>query len=184
MATLEENAIEALKDLQATYKDEPKQAGAKSAYLASPWFDEKQAELLIHSYKYLLQNPTIGHIHVPLLNQYKGMVLSGGDTKYSDADKYEWAVHTYKSDLEAIKNSDLSVALETPNDVDSGTSVEIGLTVGMNKPVVALFNGDLYKTPVNLMESFGVTSYVTDPEELKDFNFLSIPVRKFEGTII
>lgn len=52
------------------------------------------------------------------------------------------------------------------------------------KTVVALFSGNLDEHPVNLMESFSVSSYVTDPEELKDFNFLSIPVRKFEGTII
>lgn len=184
MAKSEEQIISELNVARETYSGGSKVPGAKTTYLGSPWFDDTQANLLIEAYKNLLQNPTIGHIHVPLLHQYQGQVLSSGKTDHSDAFKYEWAINTYKADLEAIKNSDLTVALETPDDVDSGTSVEIGLTVGMNKPVVALFNGDLYKTPVNLMESFGVTSYVTTPEELKKFNFLDIAPRKFEGAII
>ena len=184
MSLSEEQIIAKLEEAQETYSGGAKVPAAKTIYLASPWFDDTQANLLIKAYKNLLQNPTIGHIHVPLLHQYQGQVLSSGETDHSDEFKYEWAINTYKADLEAIKNSDLTVALETPDDVDSGTSVEIGLTVGMNKPVVALFNGDLYKTPVNLMESFGVTSYVTTSEELKKFNFLDIAPRKFSGKII
>lgn len=180
----EEQIIAKLEEVQGTYGGSTKVPGARMAYLASPWFDDTQASLLIESYKNLLQNPTISHIHVPLLHQYQGQVLSSGETDHSDEFKYEWAINTYKADLEAIKNSDLTVMLETPDDVDAGSSVELGLTVGMNKPVVALFNGDLYKTPVNLMESFGVTSYVNSPEELKKFNFLDIAPRKFKGAII
>lgn len=184
MAKSEEQIISELNVLRETYSGGAKVPSAKAIYLASPWFDDTQANLLIEAYKNLLQNPTIGHIHVPLLHQYQGQVLSSGETDHSDEFKYEWAINTYKADLEAIKNSDLTVMLETPDDVDTGSSVELGLTVGMNKPVVALFNGDLYKTPVNLMESFGVTSYVTTPEDLKKFNFLDIAPRKFEGKII
>ena len=184
MAMTEQEVIAKLNELTETYGGGHKVPGAKTIYLASPWFDGIQANLLIKAYKNLLQNPTVGHIHVPLLHQYQGQVLSSGETDHSDEFKYEWAINTYKADLEAIKNADLTVMLETPDDVDSGSSVELGLTVGMNKPVVALFNGDLYKTPVNLMESFGVTSYVTTPEELKKFNFLDIAPRKFSGKII
>lgn len=184
MAKSEEQIISELNVLRETFTGGAKVPGAKTVYLASPWFDDTQASLLIEAYKNLLQNHTISHIHVPLLHQYQGQVLSSGETDHSDEFKYEWAINTYKADLEAIKNSDLTVMLETPDDVDAGSSVELGLTVGMNKPVVALFNGDLYKTPVNLMESFGVTSYVTEPEELKNFNFLSISTRRFEGVII
>lgn len=184
MAKSEEQIISELNVARETFGGGDKVPGAKTIYLASPWFDDTQANLLIEAYKNLLQNHTIGHIHVPLLHQYKGEVLSGGNSTLSDDEKYEWAVNTYSSDLNAIKNSDLIVALETPNDVDSGTSVEIGIGIGMHKPVVGLFHGDLDKTPVNLMESFGVTSYVTEPEELKRFNFLSIATRRFEGAII
>lgn len=184
MAKSEEQIISELNVVRETFGGGAKLPGARTAYLASPWFDDTQAELLLASYKQLLQNPTISYIHVPLLHQYKGMVLSGGNSNLSEDEKFEWAWMTYSSDVNAIKNSDLVVALETPDDVDSGSSVEIGIGIGMHKPVVGLFHGDLDKTPVNLMESFGVTSYVTEPEELKNFNFLSIATRRFEGAII
>lgn len=184
MAKSEEQIISELNVARETYSGGTKVPGAKSAYLGSPWFDDTQANLLIEAYKNLLQNPTIGHIHVPLLHQYQGQVLSSGETDHSDAFKYEWATKTFEADVTAMKNTDLTVALETPSDVDTGTSWEMGFTVASQKPVVALFSGDLDEHPVNLMESFSVSSYVTSPEELKKFNFLDIAPRKFEGKII
>ena len=184
MAKSEEQIISELNVARETYGGGAKVPGAKSAYLGSPWFDDTQANLLIEAYKYLLQNPTIGHIHVPLLHQYQGQVLSSGETDHSDAFKYEWATKTFEADVTAMKNTDLTVALETSSDVDTGTSWEMGFTVASQKPVVALFSGDLDAHPVNLMESFSVSSYVTSPEELKKFNFLDIAPRKFEGKII
>lgn len=176
--------INKLLALQERHSGLAKNPGAKTIYLASPWFNDQQADRLMNAYDRLLQNPDIAYIHVPLLNQYQGQVLSSGETDHSDDFKYEWATKTYQADVEAIKGSNLIVAIEDPSDVDTGTSVEIGLGIGMNKPVVAWFDGDLFKTPVNLMESFGVTSYITFPEELVDFNFMSIKTRKFEGAII
>lgn len=184
MAMTEEQIIEKLEEAQGTFGGGTKVPGAKAVYLGSPWFDDRQAHLLIEAYKNLLQNPTISHIHVPLLNQYQGEVLSSGETDHSDSFKYEWATKTFEADVVAMRNSDLMVMLETPNDVDTGTSWEAGAMWAMHKPVVALFNGDLVEHPVNLMESFSVSSYVASPEELYKFNFLDIAPRKFEGTII
>lgn len=180
----EEQLIAVLHSLQTRLGDQHKVPGAKTVYLASPWFDDTQASLLIEAYKNLLQNPTISHIHVPLLHQYHGQVLSSGETEHTDAFKYEWATKTFEADTVAMCNSDLAVALETSSDVDTGTSWESGAMWAMHKPVVALFSGDLDEHPVNLMESFSVSSYVTSPEELKEFNFLDIATRKFEGAII
>ena len=180
----EEQIIAKLQEAQETFGGCAKVPSAKAIYLASPWFDDTQANLLIEAYKNLLQNPTVGHIHVPLLHQYQGQVLSSGETDHSDEFKYEWATKTFEADVTAMKNTDLTVALETPSDVDTGTSWEMGFTVASQKPVVALFSGDLDEHPVNLMESFSVSSYVTTPEELKKFNFLDISPRKFEGKII
>lgn len=184
MAKSEEQIISELNVARETYSGGTKVPSAKAIYLASPWFDDTQANLLIEAYKNLLQNPTIGHIHVPLLHQYQGQVLSSGETEHSDSFKYEWATKTFEADVTAMKNTDLTVALETPSDVDTGTSWEMGFTVASQKPVVALFSGDLDEHPVNLMESFSISSYVTSPEELKRFNFLDISPRKFEGKII
>lgn len=180
----EEQIIAKLQEVQETFGGGTKVPGAKSSYLGSPWFDDTQANLLIEAYKNLLQNPTIGHIHVPLLHQYQGQVLSSGETNHSDEFKYEWATKTFEADTVAMKNSELMVMLETSSDVDSGTSWESGAMWALGRPVIALFNGNLDEYPVNLMESFSVSSYVTTPEELKNFDFLDIAPRKFEGTII
>lgn len=180
----EEQIIAKLEEVHETYGGSTKLSGAKTVYLGSPWFDDTQAELLIEAYKNLLQNPTISHIHVPLLHQYQGQVLSSGETDHSDAFKYEWATKTFEADTVAMRNSELMVMLETPSDVDTGTSWEAGAMWAMHKPVVAVFSGDLDEQPVNLMESFSVSSYVESPDKLRNFNFLDIESRKFEGKII
>lgn len=180
----EQEIITELLELREEFKSVEKLPGAKTVYLASPWFDDQQARLLLNSYYALLQNPTIGHIHVPLLNQYKGQVLSLGNSTLSPDEKYEWAVNTYSADINAIRNSDLTIALETPTNVDTGTSFEMGATIGMNKPLIALFNEDINKVAVNLMESFGVTYYTTEVDELVTIDVRSIPTKRFDGMII
>lgn len=184
MAKSEEQIISELNVLRETFSGGAKVHGAKTIYLGSPWFDDTQASLLIEAYKNLLQNHTISHIHVPLLHQYQGQVLSSGETDHSDAFKYEWATKTFEADTVAMRNSELMVMLETPSDVDTGTSWEAGAMWAMHKPVVAVFSGDLDEHPVNLMESFSVSSYVESPDKLRNFNFLDIESRKFEGKII
>ncbi len=44
----------------------------------------------------------------------------------------------FNVDLDALKNSDLTVALITGWDIDSGTAAEIGYTYASNKPVIAI----------------------------------------------
>ena len=44
----------------------------------------------------------------------------------------------FKNDLDALEDSDLTVALLTGQDIDSGTSAEIGHTYAKQKPVIAI----------------------------------------------
>ena len=44
----------------------------------------------------------------------------------------------FKNDLAALDAADLTVALLTGQDIDSGTSAEIGLTYAKEKPVIAI----------------------------------------------
>ena len=44
----------------------------------------------------------------------------------------------FKNDLIALKNSDMTVALITGWDIDSGTAGEIGYTFASGKPVIAI----------------------------------------------
>ena len=69
----------------------------------------------------------------------------------------------FQNDLEALSNSDLTVALITGQDIDSGTSSEIGYTYSEGKPVIAIdaeerryrnlfVEGMIYKTVSNVNE--------------------------------
>ena len=44
----------------------------------------------------------------------------------------------FQTDLDALKKADITVALITGQDIDSGTSSEIGYTYAMKKPVLAI----------------------------------------------
>ena len=69
----------------------------------------------------------------------------------------------FQNDLEALSNSDLTVALITGQDIDSGTCSEIGYTYSEGKPVIAIdaeerryrnlfVEGMIYKTVSNVNE--------------------------------
>ena len=44
----------------------------------------------------------------------------------------------FQNDLEALEDSDLTIALVTGQDIDSGTASEIGYTFANKKPVIAI----------------------------------------------
>jgi len=154
--------------------------GARNIYLAGGWWGEYQPELLVKAYASLLDNPTVSHIHVPLLHQYGGNAFVDGKFEPD----YEWASMTYKADLRGIDNTDLVVALFPVEDQDSGSAVEVGYAVASHKPVVGVFQGDAYENPINLMVSMSADASIKTPEELKLFNFLDIEPNMYEGRLI
>ena len=58
--------------------------------------------------------------------------LKGTDMKQSTKDRI------FQNDLEALAGADLTVALITGQDIDSGTCAEIGHTFASGKPVIAI----------------------------------------------
>lgn len=69
----------------------------------------------------------------------------------------------FQTDIEALKEADLIVALVTGQDIDSGTASEIGFMYANNKPVIAitaeerryrnLFTAGMFtKTVINVQE--------------------------------
>ena len=58
--------------------------------------------------------------------------LKGTDMSQKTKDKI------FKNDLDALDAADLTVALLTGQDIDSGTSAEIGYTFAKEKPVIAI----------------------------------------------
>jgi nucleoside deoxyribosyltransferase len=176
----EVEVIEALKKIEAQYPETEKALlpGARSVYLAGGWWGELQPSLLLRAFEALLQNPSISHIHVPVLHQYKGVVAT--DDYEPDM---EWAQMTFKADILALNNTDLYVGLYPVEDQDTGTAMELGYAFG-KKPIVNVYEGDWVATPVNLMMSMGADAYVRSAEALKTFDFLDIEPNLFEGKII
>lgn len=179
----EEEVLEMLQEIKEQYRSVPAQRkvpGARSLYLGGGWWGEYQPELLVKAYSALLNNPTVGHIHVPLLNQYGGNVFVDGKFEPD----YEWATMTYKADLRGIDNSDIVIGLFPVEDQDTGTSVELGYAVGTNKPIVAVFEGDAYRNPINLMISMSADASLKNPIDLESFNFLDIEPNMYDGRLI
>lgn len=172
--------LQAVKEQHGSIPAKRKVPGARSLYLGGGWWGDYQPELLIKAYVALLDNPTVGHIHVPLLSQYGGNAFVDGKFEPD----YEWATMTYKADLRGIDNSDIVIGLFPVEDQDTGTSVELGYAVGTNKPIVAVFQGDAYKNPINLMISMSADASLKNPSDLDSFNFLDIEPNMYEGRLI
>ena len=177
----EKEVMAALRELEAKFPEDKKivKPGAKTVYLAGGWWGEYQPSLLIRAFESLLQNPTISHIHVPLLHQYKGLAF--GDGYKPD---YEWAEMTYKADIIALKSAQIYVGLYPVEDQDTGTAMEMGYAVAAGVPTFNVYEGDWNTTPINLMISLGADSYVRKAEELKEYDFLTVAPIRYEGELI
>ena len=126
-------------------------------YIAGPLFN-------IHERKYLEEIASIlegaGYkCFLPHRDQtgIEEDALKGTDMSQETKDRI------FQNDLEALSNSDLTVALITGQDVDSGTCSEIGYTYSEGTPVIAIdaeerryrnlfVEGMIYKTVSNVNE--------------------------------
>ncbi len=126
-------------------------------YIAGPLFN-------IHERKYLEEIASIlegaGYkCFLPHRDQtgIEEDALKGTDMSQETKDRI------FQNDLEALSNSDLTVALITGQDIDSGTCSEIGYTYSEGKPVIAIdaeerryrnlfVEGMIYKTVSNVNE--------------------------------
>jgi len=173
--------LSSLRDILRPGKgDQSKIPGARNVYLAGGWWGEYQPELLINAYRALLNNDTVAHIHVPLLHQYGGNAFVDGEFEPD----FEWAKKTYEADIMGINNSDIVVSLFPVKEQDIGTAVEVGYAAAAHKPVVSVFEGNAYDTPVNLMVSMSTTTSLTSATELESLDFLDIQPNMYEGKII
>ena len=65
MAIKETEVTEKLQAIHDKYKGLVKNHGAKTVYMMSPWWTDKQQEHILASYEALVQNPNIAHVSVP-----------------------------------------------------------------------------------------------------------------------
>ena len=130
----------------------------KSIYIAGPLFNIHETRFLEDIAKELESNGY--QCFLPHRDQ------SGIDE--SELEKTEMSEATkdriFNNDLDALKGSDITVALITGWDIDSGTAGEIGYTFACGKPIVAIDASE--RRYRNLFVKGMITKTVNDIDEI------------------
>ena len=104
----------------------------KKIYIAGPLFNKHEQMYLENIAKVLEGNGYdcfLPHRDQTGIDESE---LKGTDMSQETKDRI------FKNDLDALEDADLTVALLTGQDIDSGTSAEIGHTYAKQKPVIAI----------------------------------------------
>lgn len=133
-------------------------------YLASPFFNEKELDILAQV-EQILEDKNLT-VFKPKDNQYTNL----------EAGTNHWSLSTFNNDKKFIDWSDIVVAIYHGNYSDSGTAWEIGYAYGTQKPVIVVQVGE----SSNLMVHEGSHANVTI-EELKEYNFDTMPSKEYTG---
>lgn len=139
-------------------------------YLASPFFNEDQITRIEKVEKALDENTTVKSVFSPRKDDV---------SEYEEFSK-EWAKVVYKNDINNVKDADYVVAVLdfVDDNVDSGTAYEIGAAVQLGKPVIVFHEKD---HPVNLMISESLHAYLKDFDDLKNYDFNTLPSNEYNG---
>lgn len=129
----------------------------KKIYLASPFFNSEETNKL-EIVKTILRDKGLD-VFVP--NEHQNPQLEFGSI--------EWRAATFKSDVDAIDNCDVMVAINCQGNYDdAGTMWEIGYAFAKGIPVVVFNNTG--KT-INLMIADSLHSLLTSYDELQEYDF-------------
>lgn len=162
------------------YNDTTKVQQQKSIYLAGGFFSAVQDHDLLMASSILSENNSVGHVHIPIMHQYKDATVDDPKGVYGG---FMWSKATFQADKTAMDLSDLGVVLWNSVEEDSGTAWEQGYLTGIHKPVVLVcVNAD--QKPVNLMNAMGLTVYVDSWEALAKLNFNELMPEFYTGDVI
>ena len=104
----------------------------KKVYIAGPLFNQHERQYLEDIAKHLESNGLECFLPHRDLKGVEESELKTTEMSQETKDKI------FSIDLNALKSSDITVALITGWDIDSGTSAEIGYTYANNKPIIAV----------------------------------------------
>ena len=104
----------------------------KKVYIAGPLFNQHERQYLEDIAKHLESNGLECFLPHRDLKGVEESELTTTEMSQETKDKI------FSIDLNALKSSDITVALITGWDIDSGTSAEIGYTYARNKPIIAV----------------------------------------------
>lgn len=126
-------------------------------YLASPFFDEVEVKRM-ETVRDILREKKLD-VFVPNEHQHKELEFGS----------MEWRKATFNSDVSAIDEADIVVAVNSKGNYDdAGTMWEIGYAYATKKPVVLV---NLTGDTINLMIADSLHALVTSYDELKDYDF-------------
>ena len=129
----------------------------KKIYLASPFFNDEEKEILNKVTK-ILRNKGL-EVFVPMEHQ-------NPEFKFGTL---EWRAATFKSDVDAIDEADVVVALiNKGNYDDTGTSWEIGYAYAKGIDTVVV---NITGETINLMIADSLHSILTSYEEIEAYDF-------------
>lgn len=137
----------------------------KKIYIASPFFNEKEIEVLSK---------------VEIILKERGFDVFSPrehEVREGSVGKPEWSLATFRSDKEAIDWCDCVVMLYHGNYSDSGTAWECGYAYATNKKVVVVQLGD----SSNLMIHEGSHTNIYSLDELKNYDFETMPKSRYTG---
>ena len=104
----------------------------KKVYIAGPLFN-------IHEKKYLEEIAEILESNgYDCFLPHRDQVVELEERRSVDHMSQKTKDTIFQTDLEALEKADVTVALITGQDIDSGTCCEIGYTYAMKKPVLAI----------------------------------------------
>ena len=129
-------------------------------YLASPFFNDEELENVKRAEKILVN---------------KGFDLFSPRKIEVDKERYSndiWANKIFEKDREAIKSSDVVVALYYGMYTDTGTAWEIGFAYGINKKVLIVCMNENDNQSLMIINGASNTILGLDALEQYDFNTL------------
>ena len=104
----------------------------KKVYIAGPLFN-------IHEKRYLEEIAEILESNgYDCFLPHRDQVVELEERRSTDLMSQETKDTIFQTDLDALNKADITVALITGQDIDSGTSSEIGYTYALKKPVLAI----------------------------------------------
>lgn len=146
-----------------------KRQEVEKIYLASPFFDEEEIKRM-EAVRDILREKGLD-VFVPNEHQHKDLEFGSR----------EWREATFNSDVKAIDLADAVVAINSKGNYDdSGTMWEIGYAYAKGIPVVVV---NLTGETINLMIADSLHALVTSLEELKDYDFKTMPVKEYENYV-
>lgn len=137
----------------------------KKVYLAAPFFDEKEIEI-VEKVKEILRAKNLD-VFAPIENQHKDLEFGS----------MEWRNTVFNSDVKGIDDADVVVAINCKGNYDdSGTMWEIGYSYAKNIPVIVV---NVTGETINLMIANSLHAVITSYKELEEYDFAALEQKPY-----